>query len=138
MPLHPPSNSPTGTYHHYPGWGIWLISLRQRFSPEVEEYTTFNQKIQRWHATYIIYILCELHFFQMWWLYSFVNMICTIQYGGNFIISPLKPWSLGTKITSGDNRYFDPGWLFIGRFKGGSVPEMRTKEELSLFVYKPA
>ena len=87
---------------------------------------------------YIIYILCELHFFQMWWLYSFVNVICTIQYGGNFIISSLKPWPLGTKFTSGDNRYFDQGLLFIGRFKAGSVPEMRNKEELSPFVYKLA
>ena len=36
----------------------------------------------------IFHILYDLQFFQMSWLYNFV----IIQYGINFISSPLKPW----------------------------------------------
>ena len=35
-----------------------------------------------------------------------------------------------------ENSYFDEGWFFIGRFKVGSVPGTRNKEDLSLFMYE--
>ena len=35
----------------------------------------FSQKIWRWLETCFFYILYDLQFFQMWWLYSFANKI---------------------------------------------------------------
>ena len=40
------------------------------------------------------------------------------------------------KLFQKENSYFDEGWFFIGRFKVGSVPGMRNKENLSLFMYE--
>ena len=41
------------------------------------------------------------------------------------------------KLHQKKNSYFDEGWLFIGSFKVGSVPEMINKV-LAQFIYKPA
>ena len=35
------------------------------------------------------------------------------------------------------HRYLDEGWLFIGRFKVGSVPGMINKEVFAQFIFKP-
>ena len=51
----------------------------------------FNRKIWSWLGTlrYLYFVWFIL--FQMWWVYSFVNNISIIQYGINFIVSPLQP-----------------------------------------------
>ena len=36
------------------------------------------------------------------------------------------------------NSYLDEGWLFIGRFKVGSVPEIINKEIFAKLRYKTA
>ena len=41
------------------------------------------------------------------------------------------------KLHQKKNSYFDDGWLFIGSFKVGSVPEMINKV-LAQFIHKPA
>ena len=41
------------------------------------------------------------------------------------------------KLHQKKNSYFDEGWLFIGSFKVGSVPEMINKG-LAQFIYEPA
>ena len=35
------------------------------------------------------------------------------------------------------NSYLNEGWLFIGRFKVGSLPRMKNKEVLAQFIYQP-
>ena len=36
-----------------------------------------------------------------------------------------------------ENSYLNEGWLFIGRFKVGSLPRMINKDMLAQFIYKP-
>ena len=40
-------------------------------------------------------------------------------------------------LKSETNSYLDEGWLFISRFKVGSVPGMINKEMLAQYLYKP-
>ena len=40
-------------------------------------------------------------------------------------------------LKSETNSYVDEGWLFISRFKVGSVPGMINKEMLAQYMYKP-
>ena len=35
------------------------------------------------------------------------------------------------------NSYFNEGWLFVGRFKVGSLPRMMNEEVLGQFIYEP-
>ena len=42
------------------------------------------------------------------------------------------------KLNQKKNSYLDEGWLFIGRFKVGSISGMINKEVLAQFIYKPA
>ena len=35
------------------------------------------------------------------------------------------------------NSYLNQGWLFIGKFKVGSLPRMINREVLAQFLYKP-
>ena len=59
--------------------------------------------------------------------------IISIKYCGiKFITSSLRD----TKITS-KNSYLNEGWLFIYRFKVGSLPRMKNKEVLAQFTYQP-
>ena len=69
--------------------------------------------------------------------FTVLQVISTIQYGINFIVSPLQPWYFDTKITSEKNSYLDEGWLFIGRFNVRSVPGIINKEVSAQFIYKP-
>ena len=43
-----------------------------------------------------------------------------------------------TKIISEKKNYLNEGWLFIGRFKVGSLPRMIKKEVLGHVIYKPS
>ena len=75
----------------------------------------FNQKIWRWLGKLgYLYLIWFVTFFQMLWLYSFVNKTSIMQYGSNFIVSPYQ---------------------FIGRFKVGSIRRMRNKKALALFIW---
>ena len=60
---------------------------------------------------------------------SFVNNI------DHIVLLLLK---LILKLHQKKNSHIDEGWLFIGSFKVGSVPEMKNKEILAQFLYKPA
>ena len=58
---------------------------------------------------------------------------CSIK----FIVSPLQPWQMTLKSYQKKN-YLNEGWLFIGRFKVGSLPRMIKKEVLGHVIYKPS
>ena len=48
---------------------------------------------------------------------------------------PCNHGNLTLKLyTSEKNSYLDEGWLFIGRFKVGSLPRMINKEVLAQFI----
>ena len=71
-----------------------------------------------------------------------VLWIISIKSSGiKFIDSPLQPWQFDTKIISysyiRENSYLNEGWLFIGRFKVGSLPRMINKEVLAQFIHEP-
>ena len=51
--------------------------------------------------------------------------------------SSLQPQS-DNKVIPDKKNYLDDWWLFIGRFNVRSVSQMRKKEVLALFIYKPA
>ena len=75
----------------------------------------FNQKIWRWLGKLgYLYLIWFVTFFQMLWLYSFVNKISIMQYGSNFIVFPFQ---------------------FIGRFNVGSIRRMRNTKALALFIW---
>ena len=92
-----------------------------------------NMKMTRSVRLFTFYIICSFFFkcddftvlqikylsydmVVILWILSFANMIIWQK---NYI------WK---KV----------GWIFIGRFKVGSVPGMRNKEVQALFLYKPA
>ena len=82
-----------------------------------------------------LFTFCMIYNFSKWDGFTVSWTISIKLSGTKFIASSLKPWQFDTKITSG--KMTDEGWLFIGRFKVGSLPRMINKEVLAQFIYKP-
>ena len=69
-------------------------------------------------------------------LYSFVNNIYHITVLILLLLLS-NHVNLILKLNQKKNTYLDKGWLFIGSFKVGGVPEITNNKVLSQFIYKP-